>query len=319
MVVVSRDCMRYLSLNSFGLIIPRNKDLEDGSFSAISRSLHGPSSKSCQRGSCRGCLVTARGTAPSVPAPPRIGEEKTWDEFSQAKCEEKQSQLQGIEIRLSMTEGRLSDAMKQIEGLENKQEYAENQSRRNNLKLIGVPESGEEKTWDDTECIVKDLVKEKLGIQEELQIKRCHRVNHKPGSTGHDQNKPRHIVAKFVHWKQNEMIVKKAREKKPDGIFFYNDCSANTLARRQAQIPLLDKMRKQGKVAYFIKDRLIEKDKPPEGSLQPPTSGLMKKMMRLRSIFHEPFLKVLSMKLLCSFFFFFSFLLSLYLRTLVVV
>ena len=103
-------------------------------------------------------------------------------EFSQAKCEEKQSQLQGIEIRLSMTEGRLSDAMKQIEGLENKQEYAENQSRRNNLKLIGVPESGEEKTWDDTECIVKDLVKEKLGIQEELQIERCHRVNHKPGS-----------------------------------------------------------------------------------------------------------------------------------------
>ena len=60
------------------------------------------------------------------------------------------------------------------------------------------------------------------------------------------------------------MIVKKAREKKPDGILFFNDYSANTLARRQAQIPLLDKMRKQGKIAYFIKDRLIVKDKPPD-------------------------------------------------------
>ena len=193
-----------------------------------------------------------------------VAEVKASLEFSQAKCEEKQSQLQSIEIRLSMTEGRLNDAEKQIEGLEGKQEYAENQSRRNNLKLIGVPESSEEKTWDDTEGIVKDLVKEKLGIQEELQIERCHRVNHKPGSKGHDQNKPRHIVAKFVHWKQKVMIVKKAREKKPDGILFFNDYSANTLARRQAQIPLLDKMRKQGKIAYFIKDRLIVKDKPPD-------------------------------------------------------
>lgn len=193
-----------------------------------------------------------------------IAEVKASLEFSQAKCEEKQNQFQGIEIRLSMTEGRLNDAEKQIEDLEGKQEYAENQSRRNNLKLIGVPESSEENTWDDTECIVKDLVKEKLGIQEELQIERCHRVNHKPGSTRHDQNKPRHIVAKFVHWKQKEMIVKTAREKKPDGILFYNDYSANTLARRQAQLPLLDKMRKQGKIAYFIKDKLIVKDKPPD-------------------------------------------------------
>ena len=47
-------------------------------------------------------------------------------------------------------------------------------------------------------------------------------------------------------------------------ILFFNDYSANTLARRQAQIPLLDKMRKQGKIAYFIKDRLIVKDKPPD-------------------------------------------------------
>ena len=43
--------------------------------------------------------------------------------------------------------------------MENKFEYAENQNRRNNLKLIGVPESSEENTWDDTEFIAKELVK----------------------------------------------------------------------------------------------------------------------------------------------------------------
>eukprot|EP00795_Rhopilema_esculentum_P009976 gene9976-18598_t len=55
-----------------------------------------------------------------------------------------------------------------------------------------------------------------------------------------------------------------SKEEKPDGILFYNDYSANTLARRQAQIPMLQKMRKQGKLAYLIKDRLIVKDKPPD-------------------------------------------------------
>ena len=60
------------------------------------------------------------------------------------------------------------------------------------------------------------------------------------------------------------MIVKKAREKRPDGIWFCDDYAANTLARRQAQILLLDKMRKPGKIAYFIRDRLIVKDKPPD-------------------------------------------------------
>lgn len=130
-------------------------------------------------------------------------------EFTQSKCEEKERQLQVIETRLSMTEERLNEAVKQVGGMENTFEYEENQSRRNKLKLIGVPESSEENTWDDTECILKEVVKEKLGIQEELHIERCHRFNHKPGSLGHDKNKPRHIVAKFVHWKQKEMIVKK--------------------------------------------------------------------------------------------------------------
>ena len=30
-------------------------------------------------------------------------------------------------------------------------EYLENQSRRNNLKILGVPETTDEKSWDETE------------------------------------------------------------------------------------------------------------------------------------------------------------------------
>ena len=90
-------------------------------------------------------------------------------------------------------------------------------------------------------------------------------VTESTSSSGYEKNKSRHIVAKFVHWKQTEMIVKTAREKKPHGVLFYNDYSAATLARMQAQMHLHE-MRKRGKIAYFIKDRLIVNEKRPDKS-----------------------------------------------------
>ena len=38
--------------------------------------------------------------------------------------------------------------------VELKQEYLENQSGRNNIKITGVQEDNTEKTWDDTEMVV---------------------------------------------------------------------------------------------------------------------------------------------------------------------
>ena len=49
-------------------------------------------------------------------------------------------------------------------------ENLENQSRRNNIKIFGVPEEENEKTWDDTEVIVKTLIRNKLGIEEHIEI-----------------------------------------------------------------------------------------------------------------------------------------------------
>ena len=55
----------------------------------------------------------------------------------------------------------------------NKIEYQENQSRRNNIRVFGVPESAGE-TWESAETNVKDAIKEKLNI--EVDIERVHRV-----------------------------------------------------------------------------------------------------------------------------------------------
>ena len=138
--------------------------------------------------------------------------------------------------------------------VENKVEYNENQSRRNNIKLIGLNESDEEVSWDDTEKIVLDCVKNKLNLQVEVEIERAHRIGIKrpPGATREDSSSygPRPVVAKLRSWKQKEAILKTARFK-----------------------------RHEGKNAYFIRDKLVIREKPFRVDRRP--------RRRLRQVNHE--------------------------------
>ena len=133
---------------------------------------------------------------------------------------------------------------------------------------MGVPEdSNTEKTWDDTENVVKRLIKDELGIEEDVEIERCHRIgdanpaNRRRKGNRQQDDKPRSIVAKFSKWKTKEHILKTARNKKPQGIMFVGDFSQRTLDKRAAKIPDLIKAREEGKIAYFIMDKLIVKNK----------------------------------------------------------
>ena len=82
-----------------------------------------------------------------------------------------------VKMKFDVTESKIKAAFIQIEGMnkdinenldeiEDKQEYLENHSRRNNIKLLGVQEDDDENSWDDTELIVKTLIKNELGIQD---------------------------------------------------------------------------------------------------------------------------------------------------------
>ena len=131
-----------------------------------------------------------------------------------------------------------------------------------------MPEDTEnEKTWDDTEIVVKRLIKDKLGIQEELVIERCHRVKRSNKGNRPRQNRkeqPRNIVAKFVRWKSKENVLRKARSIRPNGIKFIADLSPKTMAKREAQVEDLLEARGNDKNAFFVMDKLIIKDKPPD-------------------------------------------------------
>ena len=75
-----------------------------------------------------------------------------------------------------------------VEDLARNIEYLENQSRRNNVKIFGIPEDDDEKSWDDTESKVKEAIKNKLGIEDEIKIERAHRIGKRSTDDGKQRN-----------------------------------------------------------------------------------------------------------------------------------
>ena len=96
-----------------------------------------------------------------------ISELKESASFTSSKFEEMKAKMGKVDVDIKaiyhQIDGLNNDYNYSFEELKAKQEYLENQSGRNNVKIGGVKESDDEKTWDDTEKVVKNLIKNKLG------------------------------------------------------------------------------------------------------------------------------------------------------------
>eukprot|EP00112_Aurelia_sp_Birch-Aquarium-sp1_P015482 Seg3433.4 transcript_id=Seg3433.4/GoldUCD/mRNA.D3Y31 product="hypothetical protein" protein_id=Seg3433.4/GoldUCD/D3Y31 len=132
-------------------------------------------------------------------------------QYTQKDVDDSKNKILDVEQRISMKSDLLDEAVDGIEDLQIKNDYLENRSRRNNIKVYGIPEAPAE-TWDDCEEKVKKALVEKLDIKDEVIIERAHRVGQsKPAQRGrgrrlpkgphqkpHDDG-PRPIVAKILH------------------------------------------------------------------------------------------------------------------------
>ena len=96
-------------------------------------------------------------------------------EFTQVQLKDALDKDIEYENRLDRLKLRTNETDEYTEGFEDQLEYLENQSRRNN-KIMGVDEDLEEETWDNTEKVVRKLIREKLNVEEEIAIERAHRV-----------------------------------------------------------------------------------------------------------------------------------------------
>ena len=197
-------------------------------------------------------------------------------QFTQKDVDENKSKVEDVQ-RKSMIQATMIDSvMNGLDDLDGKADCLENQSRRNNIKVFGIPEEQNE-SWESCESKVKKAIADKLQIKDEITIERAHRVGpcanqrgpcHQSRRQQGSQDGPRPIVAKLMSWKQKTTkVIKEARTKKPKEICFREDFSNKVLARREELVPEMLQARQEGHTAYLVMDRLIiRKKKPPDGT-----------------------------------------------------
>ena len=176
-------------------------------------------------------------------------------EFSQKDIDE----LKPCTAKLADIETDIDDIYAAVDHHVDKLEYLENQSRRNNIRVDGIQEE-ENESWDTTEEKVKQVLKDKLNLADAPDIERAHRVGRARAVTG-SRRRPRTIVCRIRDWKQKELI-RSARRIKPEGIYVNEDLAQETLDKREDQRPKLEEAKRNGKIAYFVLDRLIVEDRP---------------------------------------------------------
>ena len=112
--------------------------------------------------------------------------------------------------------------------------------------------AGNYESWTQSEEKIKEVITNKLQLDgDQITIERAHRTGKKkPG-------KPRTIVAKFLSFKDREMILKSKRNLKGSRVSIREDFSERVNAKRKELLPKLQEARKEGKIAYLSYDKLV--------------------------------------------------------------
>lgn len=117
-----------------------------------------------------------------------------------------------------------------------KLEDLKNRSRRNNVRVIGIPEGTK---GNHPSAFIETLLLEVFGEQSftrKPQVDRAHRSLAPPSKPNQD---PRPFIVRMHHYQMRELILRLAREKgqvlyKGSRIHFYPDVSAKVAKRRAA-------------------------------------------------------------------------------------
>ncbi len=116
--------------------------------------------------------------------------------------------------------------------------YLESQTRRNNLRFLGIPEKTGE-TWAICEHSVLQIISDLGLVSSAIQIERAHRLG--PSSTD-GKSAPCPIIARFLSFKDKEAVLQKYWQKEPkknlpEGTKILEDFPAEIDARRNKLLP----------------------------------------------------------------------------------
>ena len=154
-----------------------------------------------------------------------------------------------VGVKKSAQYSELSSTMDKLDDLDNR-------LRRNNIRVVGVPE-GQEKDYGGTDSFLQHFIKDKLNIQLAPEsIQRSHRISIRGAS-----DQPRPIVARFLYFKEKEQVLKAASKQKPKisgrNVYLNNDFSNLVVQKRKALYPLMMEKRNNNQRAWLNHDKLL--------------------------------------------------------------
>ena len=132
--------------------------------------------------------------------------------------------------------------------LKEKLQNLEDRFRRDEMKY----QKNEEQSWNDTEKLLKDVLREKLGVTK-IQIEKTHRVGAK------EVGKEITVAKKFSSYKGKQLILNKAMFQKREDIYVYDDFSKATVALRKENWEKVKALRQQGKYVILIYDKIYSR------------------------------------------------------------
>ncbi|KAK7882754.1 hypothetical protein WMY93_028928 [Mugilogobius chulae] len=148
----------------------------------------------------------------------------------------------------------LDTICKSLLAFSDKAEHLEGQSKRNNIVIEGIKESGKE-AMADCEDKVRKLFIEKLQLDHlKIELDRVYRAG-KPLSG--NLERPRPVVVRFLRLKDKMAVLDRAKRLKGTGIFINEDFPETVRQKRKELLPAMKAARERGDVAYLKYDKLI--------------------------------------------------------------
>ena len=178
-------------------------------------------------------------------------------EFSQEELRDTRKELEVCKKELTLHNDDIVAHKQALKTLNEQIARQEDHSRKRNLRFDGIVESVRE-TWEQTQEKVSKIIKEKMKL-ENIEIEYAHRI--RKSDKNQSSRGPRTIIARLKHDADRDSVIKNSKKLKGTDIFVNEDLSELTIQKRREKLPLLKAARNEGKIAYFIKDNLIIKER----------------------------------------------------------
>jgi hypothetical protein len=124
---------------------------------------------------------------------------------------------------------------------------------KNNLIFTGLFESPREYT----EGILRDFIKNKLGIEEYIEFGNVHRF----GRRETPDRKPRPIVARFIYYRQLTLILQNAHRLRGTYFGIREQFPAEVEEKRRTLYPVVRDCKQKGLRTKLVRDRLFIENK----------------------------------------------------------